>query len=893
MTGLWRRLAGLWRRRQLDAEFAEELAAHLALKERALRRAGAEDPSRMARIALGDPLVWRERIRDVWSLMWLEGCWRDIRFGARLLWKEKTFTGVVLITLGLGIGANTAVFSLLNGLLLRSLPVRAPEELVRLSLTNLPPGERAWTNGREVRATERTRLSYPFYRSVASQTKLLNGVFGVTGTSTVTLEWNGIPRQVVTSNVTGSYFPVLGVRPRAGRLLEESDDVSGGPQSGWTAVVSEEMWENGLAVGSHITVERIPFTVVGVAPREFAGVQPGKRMGLWLPLSSMEVMYPRFQWRNEPGMGILQIFGRRFAGEPVEAVSARLTGASRSLLAPAMDPEFNAKQQADFLAMQLKAIPGQAGSSDVADTYGKALWMLMAAVGAVLLIGATNLANLMLARASRRAREIAVRLALGASKGAIRRQLLIESLLLGLGGTALGLMMAGGLARGLQRGISGGQALVQIDSTADWRLALFLSAALLAVVLVAGLAPAWTAIRASLGDRGGGGRGLRIRSAMIVLQTGLAFALLGGAGLLLESVRALMTESTGFGAERTILLMPDLLNAGVDRHRQEAVYVRLLEGARRTPQVESAAWTRTVPLTGSLNATTVEVPGKMDLPPRERMLFTHVVSDGYFGAMGIPMLAGSDLAGRGGRSAVAVISENAARKLYGDVRSAVGQRLRTNENWLEIVGVVANTKYQHVRESPPMTMYLSLWNESSGPGMTMAVRYSGSAASAQRAMEALFAAEAGRKPLVQVQTINGNITASARMERLLASLLGSFGGFALLIVLTGLAGMLAYSVEQRRREIGVRLAVGASPSRIRSLFQRQGLMLSALGVMLGGGLAWALRRSMDAYLFRTEPGDLRVWTAAAGLLLLTGLAAAALPAWRASRIDPMEALRTE
>ncbi|WP_031499273.1 ADOP family duplicated permease [Bryobacter aggregatus] len=897
MIRFWRQLRAWWRQ-DLDQDLRDELAFHLEMKERQLRSDGVaeQEAGRIARIALGNQTAWRESMRALWVWGWLEGCWRDLRFGARLLWREKTFTVVVLLTLGFGIGANSAIFSLLNGLLLRSLPVRAPEELVQLSLTNLPKSTRSWVAGKETKATELNRLSYPLFRVLETQPALLPGVFGVTGSSTVAMDLHGVPRQVVASNVTGSYFPVLDLNPQMGRLLQPGDDVPGGPAGGWAAVISFEMWERAFgksaaAVGTKIVVERVPFTIVGVAPPTFSGVQPGIRMDLWLPLSALEAMYPSYSWRQDVHGGMLQVFGRRPARESVEEISARLRSASRGLLAMCLDTGRSAKAQEEFLAMRITAKEGHNGSSWVADAYGEALWMLMIAVGAVLLIAAMNLTNLVLARSARRMGEFAVRMALGASVGVIRRQMLLESLLLGLGGGALGLLLSSWIVQVLQYGISRESLVVQIDTAGDWRLALFLGLTLLAVILIAGLTPTWMASRAALGDRSVGLAGLRLRSAMTVLQTALAFALLGGAGLLLVSVRSLLTENTGFAAARTILLTPDLFNAGVDRQQQRESYRRLLDAARRLPQAVQVAWTQTVPLSGGMSASSAEIPGKAELPVKDRLLFLHTVSEGYFAAMGIPILAGNDFEGR---KEVCILSENAARRFFGSAQAALGQRLRFSSGaWLSVIGVVGNAKYQNPREQEPITAYLSMWDGATGPGMTMVVSHQGAETSVRRALEELFTREAGQRPFLQIHTIAGNLSSSARMEQVLALLLTAFGCFALAIVVTGIAGIVAYGVEQRRREIGVRLAVGASPQSIRSLFQRQAVLLVSLGLSAGAIVAWGLRSSVDAYLFRTSAGDWRVWVVVVALLLLSALSAAAVPAWRASRIDPMTALRSD
>jgi predicted permease len=870
-----------WFQTPSDGDLEDELAAHLALK------AGRLGDAREARLALGNPAVYREDMRAVWRWRWLDQLSRDVAYSARTLRRELVFTVVVVVSLALGIGANTAVFSLFNGLLLRALPVRAPEQLRRVVLTNLPPNERFWANGREIAVRERDRFSYAQFEAMQERAEFFDGVAGFAGLSTISMDAGGTPRQVTASNVTGSYFPVLGVPPLAGRMLAPADDQ---PGAAGAAVIGEDLWESMFgrspdAIGRAITVERAPFTIAGVAPRRFTGVQPGVKIELWLPYSAMDVMYPRFSWRNDRNQLALRLIARLRA-EPGPA--------SPRILEAALPPGLDEKSKAAQLAMRIETRSARSGTSWVADSYGEALTILLVAVFAVLLISATNVTNLVLARAARRAHEVALRVALGASRWDIYRQLLVESALLAGVGAIAGLAIAKWLAAALQAGISGGDQLVVIDGSADWRAGLFLAAVLFVVVLVIGLAPAWTTIRASAGGRGSTQAGSKLRGGLIVLQTAMAFALLGGAGLLLLSLRAMFDETTGYSGRQVLFLTPDLLNAGIDRPQQRAAYERILEETRRLPGVDSAAWLSTVPLRNGMRMVTVEAPGKMDLPVKERMFRVQSVTDGYFETMGMGLLAGVDFAARGGRSGGCILSENAARFLFGGVHEALGKQVRQHGGeWMEVIGIAPNAKIQNIRESASPILYLALRDSDMWPGMSLAIRPSGAPGALQKAMDGIFAGVAGRAVRVEARTLEGNIAGTVRVESLIAWLLGGFGAFAVLIVVSGLAGMLAYDVEQRRREIGVRLAVGASQRAIRSLFELQGLRLVGLGLACGGGLCVVFRRVLDAYLFRTSPDDPRVWAALSVFLMAAGFAAAAIPAWRASRIDPMEALRRE
>lgn len=436
--------------------------------------------------------------------------------------------------------------------------------------------------------------------------------------------------------------------------------------------------------------------------------------------------------------------------------------------------------------------------------------------------------------------------------------------------------------------------MIRVNTSLDGRMFAFLTMILLVVVLLAGLAPAVSASRVRLHEvlkaQRGTLRSWRTRRALIVLQTALSLTLLAGAGLMVLSLHGLMAEPTGFEAENTLFATPDLLNAGVTRERMPRARAGLLSEVRGLPNVVSAAWTRMIPLTGGLQTSTVEVQGRPDLEKDQRWVFLHQVTDGYFSAMGIPLLAGSDLPPvESGRTNICAISENAATKFFGGPQQALGQHLKRGENeWVEIIGVVGDAKYQSIREGTPPTVYFPSRGE-----MNLAVRYQGPKEPLIASLQRIFEKEAGRVPFTQIQTVRGNVAESLGSERLLAWLLGGFAVFALLITATGLSGLLSYAVEQRRKELGIRMALGATASRIRRDIQFQGLALTFVGLFAGAALSYVLRRSLDAYLFGVAAADLIVWAAGIAVLLSAALAATTIPAWRAARINPVTMLREE
>jgi putative ABC transport system permease protein len=898
------RLRSLGSRRQLDRDLEDELAAHLALKQAHLENEGltADQASRQARLALGNSTSWKENTREQWSFSSAESLWRDIVFGTRVLLKDRIFTVVALVTLAIGIGANAAVFSVMNALLWRSLPVRDPQQLVRVRVTNIPPTDRMWINGRATVVKERRQIPFQLYQALGKQ-DLFNGVFGVAGEGRVVADVGGVAYQVDMRTVTGTYFQVLGVEPSTGRLLGPSDDVPGAPATGWSLVISDSMWSRVFqrkpdVVGTRITLERVPFTIVGVVSPRFHGVSPGADPDVWLPLSAFEIMYPKWHWRSDASQWMLETVARLKPGQGIDAAHAKIGAMSRQLLEIVKPPGLGAKDEKYFLAMKLDLVSARSGYSYLEETFGPALQILMAAVAAVLLIAATNLTNLILARSTARRKEIAVRLALGASGARVRRQLLVESMLLVVSGSALGVVMARWLAASLVNSVSPSSP-IQLDTAIDWNVLGYLAIVLGAVVLIAGWIPAWSAVRGAIHEgtkqQASSKPATYFRSSLIVIQIALSLALLGGAGLLLVSLRSLLGEATGFDTAHTVFLTPDLFNAGISREKMPASYATLLEETRRLPGVRSAAWTMHMPLSGGLQAYTIQVPSRPALSLKERFVFGHQVTDGYFAAAGIPLIAGHDLPPRGSSAPKgSVVSENLARRIFGSPQTALGQRLKPGGlDWTEIVGVASDAKFQNIKEPNPLTVYTSYWDQRTALGMTLLVNYASRPEPLIAALRLLFQKEAGRVPFLHVRTISENIWSSVATERILTSLLVAFAAFALVISATGIAGLLSYAVQLRRREIAIRIALGATPALIAGQLQRYGLGLAAGGMLLGGLLSFWLRRAIVAFLFRVDASNWAIWLSVCGLILLFAMAAGAFPARRAAKLDPMTVLRLD
>ncbi len=898
-------IANLWHRFRkhrpaLEVELEEELAHHLELKQRQFEAQGMtpEEARMAARRSLGNATLWKADTREVWRFTYLESLWSDVAYSVRLLRKDRMFTCVALLTLAIGIGANTAIFSLLNGLLWHPMPVEKPEQLVRLILTNLPPTQRDWVNGREVKAVEGRQFTYAMYQAFTKRQQVFSGMFGIVGGGGMQVEVNGVPHRERVTITSGSMFPMLGLQPEAGRLLSDQDDVRGAPT---LVVISDGLWtrlfaRSPSAIGARISIESVPCTIIGVAPAGFRTVNTGGETDLWITMSSVESIYPQFKWRDNRTGWFIQPMARLRPGVTVGQASQHLAAIGRAVLEDSIDPELSGDAKKYFLAMKFEPRSAPNGLPWMAEQYSSTLWILLAAVGAVLLIAVTNLTNLFLARAAARRHETALRLSLGAPTSRIRRQLMLESGLIAIGGAALGFLWAHWLVAGFEAAVSQTNSEILVDTSVDWRLFAFLATALMVVVVVAGLVPAFSASRVApqeaLKKRSGGSRSLSFRRSLIVLQTALSLTLLGGAGLMLASLRGLVEQRTGFQAENLVWMAPDLFNAGITREHIPQAYRTLLSEMREQPNIIAAAWTNRRPLTGAFAGSRIEVAGRPDLDKSDRMVFFYEVTDGYFAAAGIPILVGADFPPMGSkRTDVCLISANAAIQFFGSPQDAIGRRLKTGDVWREIIGVVGDAKYQNIREAAPLTMYLPA--DKAGPGMTLVVRYRGPMEAAASSLRYLVQKEAGRVPFIEMATIPGIINQSLSQERLLAWLLGGFAGFAVLISVIGIFGLLSYSVEQRRKELGIRIALGATPRRIRREIQTQGVLLTAAGLLTGLALSYALRKSLDAFLYGVAPTNPLIWAVGIGALLLAGFAATALPASRAARVDPLSMLRDE
>jgi predicted permease len=890
-----RRLLNLVRSERLSRDLDREMAFHMAERADELRATGMSeaDAMREARRRFGNYGHQKERTRDADVLTWLESVAADLRYAGRALRASPGFALVAILSLGLGIGANTAIFSVADAVLLRSLPVSHPEELVALTLG----------------ANPRHYFTNPLWEAIRDRQDAFAGVFASSARS-FNLASGGEARRVDGAWVSGDFFTTLGVRPAAGRLLVRADDYRGCPA---VAVVSHGFWQREYggspnAIGSTISLDGHPFEVVGVADPRFSGVDLGRSMQVYAPLCAEAAVLAERSGLDQRSYWFLRVTGRLKEGETPAEARARLASIAPGVFAATLPPDWGAEGQRDYLRNPLGFDPAPKGFSEMREEYRAPLRALMIVVGLVLLIACANVANLLLARAAVRQREVAVRLAVGAGRGRLVRQLLTESLLLSLLGAVVGLALArwgGGL---LVTMLSSATNTVWLDLQLDGRVLAFTIAVATASAILFGVAPAWrsarvdpqTAMKASgPGSVGGGRSRMLVVKSLVVGQVALALALVMTAGLLLGSFRRLVTLDPGFRRDGLLLVSADLQNARYPDERLHQVKRELLDRLRATPGVRSASASIITPVSGRAWNTFVVADGGARGPNGEGMAWFNEVSDGYFQTLGTALVAGRDFDRRDGPGSprVAVVNETMARRFFGGA-NAIGKTFRSSFGdrpgpLVEVVGVVRDAKYNSLREEPEPIAYVPLGqNERQMPGVIIELRADGAPTTL---VPAIKTAVAGMNPAIALDftTLSDQVAASLRTERMLASLSGFFGVLALLLAIIGLYGTLSYSVARRRGEIGIRIALGAARARVLRMVLGEAGRMVAAGLLLGAAASLATTRLVASFLFGVTPSDPATLTLSALTLALVGAAAGALPAWRAARVDPMIALREE
>jgi predicted permease len=890
LRALWIRLLGVFSAGREDAEFAAELENHVALHTEDGIRAGLapEEARRQALIRLGGAEQTRQAYREGRTLPWLENLLRDLAYSVRRLGKQPVLTAVAVLSIGLGIGANATIFSMVSRFLLRPAPVGDPATLLALHI-----GEGGMP------------FSWPIYSDFRAQEKSFSGVAGYYPLLSASLGGNGEPERVWGQAVTANFFDVLELRMMRGRSFfssEENEPV---------VVLGAQLWQRRFnsdpaIVGKTVTLSGHLFTVVGVAPAAFHSVDQILDAQFWVPLGNANQLVPNFPSRSDRYNDWLYTVGRLRPG-----ITRTQAGAELKVLAKGLDittPEavdgvtVASKDHTSFTFEQAGTLEG--GTQRIVTLF---LTALAVVVLLVLAIACANVANLLFAQAVGRQREMAVRLALGSTRGRLQRQMLMESLLLGLGGGLLGVLLSLWATRALSTLQLPMQIPLDIHIGMDWRVLLYTFVLSILSGVLLGVAPAWAAARPRLANALKGedtlarpGRRISLRNILVVAQIAMSVVLLSMIGLFVRSLQNAASADIGIRPQGVLMMSVDPQNHSYTPERTIAFLTQVQQRMAALPGVEAAVWTDRTPLalaSGSGGAS-------IHLDGQEKGTYSNLVTvtPGYFQAMGVPLIAGRDFGNEtvtGPRTAI--VSRAFVDRALGG-KNPIGQHVTCRDDSYEIIGVADNVKQTTADNYSYFGFYRSLAqtihrDSAKGDpligGYTLVVHTKGSPQavmdSARRQIHALDPTMA----VFNEETMEEHIHAGFFFPRLAAALFGIFGGIGLILALVGLYGVMSYAVSRRTREIGIRMAMGAQPGTVERLVLRQGLVLTLVAVALGWPAAWMLAKLAASFLYGIQPHDTLTFVLAPLFLIAIALAACWIPARRAASIDPMQALRTE
>ena len=818
---------------------------------------------------------------------------QDIRYALRTMRRTPGFSAVAILSLALGIGANTAIFSLIDTLMLRPLPVREPGRLVEIL-------------GR-YRETRGNQIAWKHYEHFRDRNHVFSDLLA-TAPMRFRLAGDRLDAEVADGEyVAGNYFSALGLRPAAGRLIGPDDDRLGADMSA-VAVVSWQYWKkrfnlDPVALGAQITINEAPMTIVGVAPREFFGLQIGIQTDVWIPAAQEPLIQPP----GQRGTGALQVkmIGRLMPGVSIEEALAELQTLDR----PVRDDLAKSKNAPFMRDFRLEVEPAAAGFSTLRDQFRGALTGLMAAVGLLLLIACTNVASLLLARAAARQQELAVRVSLGASRLRLVRQALTESLLLSGAGGVLGALFAyagaGVLARmmGSGRGFVGiGLRQLQIEVEPDARVLLFTAAVALLTGILFGLAPAWIAFASApasslrVAGRSGDTPSRRLFGrGLVVAQVALSVVLLSAAAVFIRHVSTLRNVGLGFERQSVLLVTLDPSHAGYERNQLAPLFDELLERMQAIPGVGSATLSAVTPIEGPGAARMVNVEGFQEKPDDRRFIPLNWVAPRYFETFGTAVLGGRDFVREDeNRPRVAIVNDAFARYYFAG-RSPIGGRFTFDgiDRVYEIVGVVGTAKYQDLTETPLRTIYLNALQEERGAWRKFALRTAVPPASIAGEVRRTVHDTLKGVPIAKMTTLTEQVDSSIVAERMIALLSGVFAGLGLLLAAIGLYGLLAYTVARRTNEIGIRMALGATSGDVMHMVLRGAMGLVCAGLAVGAPLAVGSRQVMAHMVPGLAAGSATPIALASAAMIGMALAASWVPVRRATRVDPAVALRRE
>lgn len=903
------RLRALLRRNREDRELAAELAFHLDMETEKGVRDGLTpaDARRRAHLALGNVARVTEEVRDARGTRLLEELRQDVVFGLRTFRRHAVFALSVLLILALGIGANTATFTVIHALVLRTLPVPDADRLVTI-------GDPANT-GRVSRGTPASDIfSYPLYLDLRDQNRTLSGLYatGRTGRLDVTVSVSGgevleHPRGRL---VTGNFFTVLDVPAQIGRTFTAAEDVT--PLADPVVVLSDSYWRRRFGadptvIGRTMTINGSPFTIVGVGPPGFAGDIVGQPTDVWIPMMMQPAVMPNREWLDSRGASWLLLMGRLAPGVPLPRARAELAALTTRLLlehAPA-DEAAAVRETLDGIPVSVAA--GARGFSYYRDVYASALATLMAAVGLVLLIVCANVGNLMLARAEARRREMGMRLALGAGRWRLVRQLLTESTLLALAGGVLGLLLARWGSRLLLVAASAGPDPLPLDVPLEPGVLAFNVAVALGAALLFGLLPALRTTRVELtGALRSGGRGAAqtgatrrrhpaIGRALVAAQFALSLLLLVGTAMLVRSVRSLEGAGLGMDRDRLVIVAMDPVPRGYMGDRYTTLIRDITARIAAVPGVAGVSASENGLFSGSASAGTLGVEGFTPRTASDTNIAYDYVGPDYFHTLGAHLVLGRDFsdADRAGAPGVAILNQSAARFFFRDA-SPIGRHIRYGGDSYAIVGVVDDIEGEDIRSEPARRLYLPAAQAGMEPGrFYVQVRADGDPASLVEPVRQAVLEVDPLLDIIWVRPLTDLVARSIRQDRMVSTVATLFGVLALLLAALGLYGVMAYTTSRRTGEFGVRLALGARPADVMRMMLREALVVTAAGLALGLPGTFLVARMIRAQLFGVGTFDPPSFAAAVAVLGMSATLAGCIPALRAAATSPVEALRGE
>lgn len=912
------RLRSIFRRSQADSDLQREVDFHIEqlTKERVAEGMSRSEALAAAKREFGSVSLTQEQCRDMRRTRFVDDLIRDVVFAVRGLTKSPVFTIAALLSLALGIGANTAICSFMEAIMMRELPVADPESLIILnwrakSQPKVIHQQHGDTNGYHQPGGEYVSdaFPYPFFESAGDYNDRLSSIFAFADAERLNCVAENQASLISGKYVSGNYFSTLGASPAAGRLIDTEDDRAG---ANAIAVISYRLWQGRFAgaanaIGETILINRKPFTVAGVTSSKFFGVNPRDSPDIFLPLHALAYVDPRVRddsWFRDPHNYWIEMMGRLRPGVTLRQAESALTTRFHVFVSGTAE---TAQERATLPELFLQK--GGWGLDALRRQYSKPLRILFAMTCLILAIACSNLANLLLSRATTRRREIAVRLSLGAGRSRIVRQLLTESLLLSALGGLIGLLIAAFGIRFLTWLLANGQQDFTLHAGMDAAVLLF--ALLLSVVagIAFGLAPAIQATRVDVAPALKESRVAGLRTQRFGLPFGLSHTLIAGqialstlllvaAGLFVGTLIKLRSIATGFNPEKLLVFSLDAKLAGYDDRRGAVFYETLRQRFASLPGVRAASLSDMPLGAGGVNSDEIVVPGVPTYPDHPLSTNDALVGPSFFSTMQIPILLGRPIEAGDTANAlhVAVVNEAFVRKFF-PYRNPIGQHFNFNSPTdVQIVGVAKNSVYSSLKSEIPPVAYVPWSQIPPGwlpPGMCYELRTVGDPLALENTVRQVVHQASALVPVADLSTQVRYIDSRIAPERAFADLSIGFGMLALIIASVGLYGTMAYSVARRTNEIGVRIALGAQRGAVIWIVQREVLALCCIGLAIGLTVAWEAAQFVASFLFGVRPNDIFVFGMSAAILVACAILAGYAPAWRASRIDPMQALRNE